>query len=254
MLLIAAPMVVGAFARSADWTLTKATGSVSVTGAIAGPQPIAAKAGMTVAVGQTVVTGSYSRAMLVHGNDIVAVGPSTNLTVPQAQGGNAATVLAQTSGTIDLDIEKLAKPHFIVETPYLTATVKGTHFTVRVGANYASVTVSEGRVEVTDHATGQIVALLAGQSAATDGTRGGLQVTGSPLPMQPGSPLRVPSEGTVRTAARNSSVGNTLEDAITSATAIDDGSNAIANGAESTANGITSSVDDALSGVLGLGR
>src|SRR3954468_22002973 len=130
-------------ASATDWTLTKASGEVKITGVEIGAQPVAATSGTVVATGQTLTTGSGGRALLVHGKDVVSVGPGTVLTVPRAAGGSDMTVLVQTNGTIDLDIEKLAQPHFAVETPYLTATVKGTHFTVTVSANYASVAVTE---------------------------------------------------------------------------------------------------------------
>ena len=169
-------------ASATDWTLTKATGEVTITGVAVGAQPIAATTGTLIATGQTLTTGATGRALLVHGKDIVSVGPATVLTVPRAASGDAMTVLMQTSGTTELDIEKLTEPHFAVETPYLTATVKGTHFTVTVSANDASVAVTEGRVEVTDHATADYVALLPGQSAAVDAAKRGLQVTGAPPP------------------------------------------------------------------------
>src|SRR4051812_13253105 len=169
-------------ASATDWTLTKATGEVKITGIEVGAQPIAATSGTVVATGQTLTTGVGGRALLVHGKDVVSVGPATVLTVPRAVSSNDMTVLVQTTGTIELEIEKLAQPHFAVETPYLTATVKGTHFTVTVSTNYASVAVTEGRVEVTDHATADFVALLAGQSAAINTAKPGLQVTGAPPP------------------------------------------------------------------------
>ena len=45
-------------------------------------------------------------------------------------------------------IGKQQKPHFQVDTPYLAAVVKGTTFTVTVDGNDATVSVSEGLVEV----------------------------------------------------------------------------------------------------------
>src|SRR6185295_6578236 len=174
-------------AWATDWTLTKATGDVTISGTAVGAQPIAATTGTVIATGQTLTTGPTGRALLVHGKDIVSVGPATVLTVPVAASGDGMTVLMQTNGTTELEIEKLAQPHFAVETPYLTATVKGTHFTVTVSANYASVAVTEGRVEVTDHATDDYTALTPGQSASVEAAKRGLQVTGAPPPVvQPG--------------------------------------------------------------------
>ena len=94
-------------ASATDWTLTKASGEVKITGVEIGAQPVAATSGTVVATGQTLTTGSGGRALLVHGKDVVSVGPATVLSVPRAASGSDMTVLVQISGTIELDIEKL---------------------------------------------------------------------------------------------------------------------------------------------------
>jgi hypothetical protein len=169
-----------AAAAGADWTLAKASGEVRVTGVAA--QPIAIRSGAVVRPGQTITTGSNGRALLVRGNDTVSVGPGTVLSVPPTPVSGLPTVLFQSVGVIELEVEKLGRPHFAVETPYLAALVKGTRFTVSVSARGASVAVSEGQVEVSDNVTGDTALVAAGQSASVSQDRPGLQVFGVQAP------------------------------------------------------------------------
>src|SRR5262245_59345895 len=115
-------------AAAADWTLAKMSGDVRITGAAV--QPVALSDRATIRPGQTLTTGANGRVLLVHGNDTVSVGPGTVLSVPPTPASDLPTVLFQASGVIELEVEKLGHPHFAVETPYLAAVVKGTHFTV----------------------------------------------------------------------------------------------------------------------------
>jgi hypothetical protein len=193
-------------AAGADWTLVKMSGDVRITGVAA--QPIALRNGTLVRAGQTITTGSNGRALLVRGNDTVSVGPGTVLSVPPTPVLNLPTVLYQSVGVIELTVEKLGRPHFAVETPYLAALVKGTRFTVTVSARGASVAVSEGQVEVSDNLTGDTVSVTAGQSASVGQDRIGLEVFGVQPPevrRGPGTP-RIPA-GAIVSADASAATG-----------------------------------------------
>ncbi|HEX8365070.1 MAG TPA: FecR family protein [Allosphingosinicella sp.] len=142
LLLIWSP---AAFAQTAPWRVTEATGQVQVQ---RGSQLIAARRGAAIAPGEMVSTGANGRAVLVRGRDFVIVSPRTRLRVPgtSEQGGNIRMI--QAAGRAQYRIERRAAPHFAVRTPHLVALVKGTVFTVTVGEEGATVAVSEGRVEV----------------------------------------------------------------------------------------------------------
>jgi hypothetical protein len=102
-----------------------------------------------------------------------------------------STTIQQQAGSILLEVEKRNVKHFEVETPYLAAVVKGTHFRVSVNAASTSVEVSRGKVEVSDFRTGQIAQVTPGQ-VATSFTRGksGLTLSGAgPFkPIEQGKP------------------------------------------------------------------
>jgi hypothetical protein len=142
-----------AFAQSVPWRVTEAAGQVELR---RGTQAVAARRGAVVAPGDLVSTGPNGRAVLVRGRDFVIVSPRTQLRVPGAQeeGGSQHLRMVQASGRARYRIERRATPHFGVRTPHLVALVKGTVFTVTVGEEGASVSVSEGRVEVTTLAGG----------------------------------------------------------------------------------------------------
>ena len=71
------------------------------------------------------------------------------------------------TGSLVIDVDKRAHPHFSVETPFLAAVVKGTKFGVNVGANSASVEVERGLVEVDDFAMLTVSSCAAGQESSS---------------------------------------------------------------------------------------
>jgi hypothetical protein len=91
-----------------------------------------------------------------------------------------STTILQQAGSILLEVEKRNVKHFEVETPYLAAVVKGTHFSITVNATSTSVNVERGQVEVSDFKTGQIAQILPGQTATSFAHgKGGLSLSGS---------------------------------------------------------------------------
>ena len=123
---------------------SEAAGSVTVTEA---GRPQAAQRGMHVAPGATVATGNGARAVIVRGRDFVTVAANSRVRVPVAAEKQGLVEMIQEWGNAIFQIEKQAKPHFGVRTPYLAAVVKGTTFSVTVTPQGASLQVIEGLVE-----------------------------------------------------------------------------------------------------------
>ena len=164
--------VAGAAAQ--DWQVARVTGVVWVIKA--DMEPMRATAGLVLPDNATIVTTRQARAMLRHGEDILNIGPDTQL-APQARAVRGLTTVLMRQGAVDLQIEHRDAPHFQVQTPFLAAVVKGTHFSVAVSSRNAAVSVEDGRVQVTALAAGQIVDVTNGQTAKLSG--GALQLSGS---------------------------------------------------------------------------
>ena len=97
--------------------------------------------------GATLTTGGDGRVVLSRGDKHIVVGPNSRMTIP-AESNRGVMHVLQDLGTLMFKIDKQPHPHFEVDTPMIAAVVKGTTFTVTVGANYAEVHVAEGLVEV----------------------------------------------------------------------------------------------------------
>jgi FecR protein len=111
--------------------------------------------------------------------------------LPTEKKDGMSTTILQQAGSILLEVEKRNVKHFEVETPYLAAVVKGTHFSVTVNAASTSVNVERGQVEVSDFKTGQIAQILPGQTATSFAHgKPGLSLSGSGTfnPIEQGKP------------------------------------------------------------------
>ena len=134
-----------ALAQSSAWRISESTGAVTVR---RGDGQAVAKSGMTVQPGDAIVTGAGGRAVIVHDRDFVTVAGNSRVRVPVDASSSGITRLFQELGNALFRIEKRGKPHFAVDTPYLAAVVKGTTFSITVGAENTSLQVTEGVVEV----------------------------------------------------------------------------------------------------------
>ncbi|WP_319497250.1 FecR domain-containing protein [uncultured Cohaesibacter sp.] len=156
----------GAFAQTtASWTVEKVTGLAYI--AEKGVPPIKVRHGSVLAPGQTLSTSDRTRLLLSRGKERIQVGPGTIMAIPPAkyiQPGK--TLILQQSGQLQLSVNKKDVQHFAVKTPFLTAVVKGTTFTVDVAKNRSNVSVRNGRVEVSDGATGNTTEITRGQTAS----------------------------------------------------------------------------------------
>ncbi|WP_169804953.1 FecR family protein, partial [Sphingomonas asaccharolytica] len=133
-----------AWAQSADWTVSEASGRVVVRDA-AGDHPVVR--GTAIRAGTTLLTGVSSRAVLVRGEDFVTVSAASRIRVPDAKAPGMVQMFLEW-GTGLFKVKHTDKPHFGVQTPYLAAVVKGTTFTVTVGQDGTSLQVIDGAVGV----------------------------------------------------------------------------------------------------------
>ncbi|MEM8796285.1 MAG: FecR family protein [Pseudomonadota bacterium] len=138
--------------------------------------------GITLSSGATIRTGARGRAVLKREKESLAISPGTTITLPSRENRNGRTVVHQLSGSVKYKVRKRNARNFSVDTPFLTAAVKGTRFTVSVGTQTSEISVSQGTVEVGDYDTGQFAQLNKGQSALTSNRRSaGLRLSGRNL-------------------------------------------------------------------------
>jgi FecR-like protein len=192
MLTIAVALVASSSAFAGDdgvWSISKSSGEVWVT--TAGAEQASLKQDDTLKPGDLVCTGRNGRVLLVRGEETILVSPNSVIGLPTDKKDGMSTTILQQAGSILLEVEKRNVKHFEVETPYLAAVVKGTHFSVTVKAASTSVNVERGQVEVSDFKTGQIAQILPGQTATSfaHGKQGlSLSGTGTFNPIEQGKP------------------------------------------------------------------
>jgi hypothetical protein len=185
-------LVIASSAFAADdgsWSVKKSSGEVWM--GTSGVQQASVKTDEVLKAGDTIRTGRNGRVLLVRGEESILIAPNSVVGLPAEKKEGLATTITQQAGSILLEVEKKNVKHFEVETPYLAAVVKGTQFRVTVNASGASVDVVRGQVEVSDHRSGQIAQIMAGQHASTlsHGNAGlTLGGTGTLQPIQHGQP------------------------------------------------------------------
>ncbi|MCK1387312.1 FecR family protein [Bradyrhizobium sp. 21] len=198
------------------WSVGKATGEVWV--ATNGAQQISLTQQEALKPGDTIRTGRNGRVLLVRGEETILISPNSVVGLPTESKEGLSTTIIQQAGSILLEVEKRNVKHFEVETPYLAAVVKGTQFSVTVGAGSTKVGVLRGQVEVSDFKTGQIAQVLPGQ-AATVFAHGkpGLSLSGAGTfnPIEHGKPRastieRVPVPKSGLSAPRNAANGHAI--------------------------------------------
>jgi hypothetical protein len=191
LLTVLALLGAGSTAHAQDsWRISKSSGDVSIM--IEGFQPVALTVGMTLQPGSALRTGQNGRVLLTRGNETILISANSAISFPKngKQNGMSTTVLQQ-AGSILLEVEKRAINHFEVETPHLSAVVKGTRFHVTMSGNETRVGVFRGQVEVTDFVSGQHALVHPGQNATVSAQgSSGLSLTGTGTlgPIQQGTP------------------------------------------------------------------
>jgi hypothetical protein len=171
---LAAVITTGAAAE--EWVVARLSGEVWI--ATAGLQTVSLQPDSTLSEGGVVMTGTSGRVLLVRGEQSMTVGPNAVVGVPAGRNGADVTTILQEAGVVEFEVDKRHVKHFAVETPYLAAVVKGTHFVVGAFETSGVVKVARGRVEVTNLVTGQVVDVLPDQQASVSAS-GSLDLSGS---------------------------------------------------------------------------
>jgi hypothetical protein len=146
------------------WVLESQSGQVQLIRS--GISPISLTDGDVFTGGDWIETGPDGRAVLRRGDETIVVAPGSRIGLPKENSGRFATRILQSLGTILLTVEKQAKQHFEVQTPFLTAVVKGTTFTVGIQGERAVVHVVEGLVEVQNLESGRSSLVRPGQTGS----------------------------------------------------------------------------------------
>jgi hypothetical protein len=198
------------------WSVSKSSGEVWL--ATNGAQQVSLNQEETLKPGDTIRTGRNGRVLLVRGEETILISPNSVVGVPAEKKEGLSTTIIQQAGSILLEVEKRNVKHFEVETPYLAAVVKGTHFSVTVGAGSTKVGVLRGQVEVSDFKTGQVAQVMPGQTAtAFEHGKPGLSLSGSGTlnPIEQGKPRastieRVPVPKSGLSVPRNAANGHAI--------------------------------------------
>jgi hypothetical protein len=210
-------MASGAFAADDGvWSVSKSTGEVWI--ATDGAQQVSLNPEETLKPGNTIRTGRNGRVLLVRGEETILIAPNSVVGLPAEKKEGLSTTIIQQAGSILLEVEKRNVKHFEVETPYLAAVVKGTKFSVTVGAGSTNVGVLGGQVEVSDFRTGQIAQVMPGQAATvSEHGKPGLSLSGAGTfnPIEHGKPRaptveRIPVPKSGLTAPRNAGNGHAI--------------------------------------------
>lgn len=175
-------------AKQATWRVSRSSGDVWLVAPGAQQASLTQEAALNP--GDTIRTGPNGRVLLTRGAESMMIAPNSVIGLPAEAKDGMSTTIVEQAGSVLLDVEKRNVRHFAVETPYLAAVVKGTHFRVTVTASGANVTVSRGQVEVADFKSGQIAQVLPGQMAKVFASGQGLSLSGAGtfLPIERGQP------------------------------------------------------------------
>jgi hypothetical protein len=152
-------LTVPAFA--ADWVVLRLRGGVEV---MVDGNWVPLKRGDVVGNEQVIRTLADGHADLQRDMEVMTLGSNTEIRIRQDSETGYTTVL-QDFGRVEVDAEARRVKHFEVQTPYLAAVVKGTHFIVNSDSDGATVTVDRGAVSVQSVASERITTIKVGQIA-----------------------------------------------------------------------------------------
>jgi len=145
-----------------EWVVVKLRGSAQqlIEGAWT---PVAR--GDTIPDDRTVRTLGDGHVDLQRGAEVVTLGADTQVMIHDKEDVRYTTV-EQDFGTVEVEAQVENVQHFAVETKFLAAVVKGTHFTVTSSELGASVSVARGQVEVESAASKRKTTVTIGQMAS----------------------------------------------------------------------------------------
>ena len=149
-------------ASSQDWVVVELRPPAAVADRSGSWQPL--EEGMAVQDSSWISIGRRGRLLLRRDSDLIQFKSNSVASVSSAVINRTATTLVrQKFGTILFDIETRSNRRFRIETPFLSAVVKGTRFEIAVSRARAELHVERGAVETTDIANGLQVGVFAGQ-------------------------------------------------------------------------------------------
>lgn len=160
---VLAALLSGAVPALADeWAVVKLRGSVQqlIDGAWT---PVAR--GDTIPDERAVRTLSDGHVDLQRGAEVVTLGAETQVIIHDKADVRYTTV-QQDFGSVEVEAQVENVEHFAVETRFLAAVVKGTHFTVTASDLGASVAVQRGQVEVESVSSKHKATVTIGQVAS----------------------------------------------------------------------------------------
>lgn len=151
------------------WNMKSVTGNVQVKAPSGNWKPV--RAGIEIVPGSRIKTDAAARAVLTRNGDVVEAAPNSEASFPERTGKTMPSV-DQTKGTLIYKIVTRPSNRFNVKTPYLTAVIKGTVFSVTVNDKGGALHVTRGAVEVTSRLTGEIAMVRPGHTATVAATPG----------------------------------------------------------------------------------
>jgi hypothetical protein len=159
--IVAMALILTGPAFAADWVVLRLRGDVQV---FVEGNWVPLKRGDVVSNDQLVRTQFDGHAELQRDKEVVTLGSGTQIRIQQDSETGYTTVL-QDFGRVEVDAEAKRVKHFEVQTPYLAAVVKGTHFVVTSDGDGASVAVDRGSVAVQSVASERSTTIGVGQTA-----------------------------------------------------------------------------------------
>lgn len=145
-----------------EWKVARLRGAVTEE---VGGKWIPVHRGQVIPNDRYLKTGADGRIGLSRGTESIELASNTQIRIQDA-GANMMTTVLQDYGVVAIEAERRNVQHFSVQTPYLTAVVKGTLFTVSVDASGASVRVDRGLVQVQDTIRDLVADIGRGQVAS----------------------------------------------------------------------------------------
>ncbi len=173
LLVVAMSFTLASASLADDWVAVKLRGQVLQ---LVGGDWAKLQRGDVVPDDRVIRTLGNGRVDLKRDAEVISLGGNTQIQIKDRTGKRFTTV-KQHFGTVEIEAEVRNVQHFAVETPFLAAVVKGTHFIVKSGKSEASVKVTRGQVEVSDVRSGAHVLVPAGQRITVTAA-GEIAVTG----------------------------------------------------------------------------
>lgn len=190
--ILAMALILTGPALGADWVVMRLRGEAQM---LLEASWVPLRRGDVVANDRLIRTLFDGHAELQRDREVVTLGSATQIRIQQEAGTGYTTVL-QDFGRVEVDAEARLVKHFEVQTPYLAAVVRGTHFIVTSDDEGASVAVDRGAVAVQSVASERSTTIGVGQTA-TVRRKADLAITGP----GPWPPIRDPGVNRTRIVA-----------------------------------------------------